>query len=529
MAATASFVSLLLLAAATGAQALLLSRHPFLLPSHGIRPFARSGVCTASEGADDDSLGDELAAEFRKALSKVSNEELSASDSRVLDSFVDGKKQEFVAFENDFEKELESVQESIDARLEGELAELQGSVMDKIDAAVEALRRENNREEAESSPVEKPAAASDGLAAELPADALIVVAGGTTELGQELMKSLAGGTWRVRALVPDGKSVSLPEGVEATPFAAFSPTALKKSMAGADALLVITAAAAGAGGVEPEVTPKLMQAVPAGTRQLLMVSVHGVERTDKLPYSLQNMMGSLDKQRASEQELILRAKRGIPSYSVLRIGKLKGGDVRKCEVCPGDGLGGDMPVATAVDALMQTMARPEAYNASFSVGVAGTGAGMTDWDDEFLKLVGPELYRRPLVSVEPEDAVTWLREFARGFLRPGQRLTTPISVQNMDDGVLLRFQPTGAEYLDFDTEETSDMKWAAAKTSTKPSESANKSDGALLLVAESRPEPRIRVTRAEMKEGVLVKEMSEAAVITRLDKELKQLDDIRRR
>jgi len=71
------------------------------------------------------------------------------------------------------------------------------------------------------------------------------------------------------------------------------------------------------------------------------------------------------------------------------------------------------------------------------------------------------------------------------------------------------------------------MKWASAK-SRKPS-SSSKSDGALLLVAESHPEPRIRVARAEMAEGVVVKEMSEGAVIARLEKELKQLENARRR
>ena len=66
------------------------------------------------------------------------------------------------------------------------------------------------------------------------------------------------------------------------------------------------------------------------------------------------------------------------------------------------------------------MGRPEAYNSSFSVGVLDGSAGdAKHWDDEFLKLVGPELFRRPLTAVSAEEAIPWLREFARGFLRPG--------------------------------------------------------------------------------------------------------------
>ena len=85
----------------------------------------------------------------------------------------------------------------------------------------------------------------------------------------------------------------------------------------------------------------------------------------------------------------------------------------------------------------------------------------------------------------------------------------------------MRLQATGAEYLDFDEVETADMKWASAKKAGQPSaKGSNKSDGALLLLAEARPFARIRVARAEMEEGVVVKEMSEAAVLSRLAKEL---------
>ena len=41
--------------------------------------------------------------------------------------------------------------------------------------------------------------------------------------------------------------------------------------------------------------------------------MHGVERTDKLPFSLQNVFGQLDKQRAAEQEVQLRALNQVPS------------------------------------------------------------------------------------------------------------------------------------------------------------------------------------------------------------------------
>ena len=54
--------------------------------------------------------------------------------------------------------------------------------------------------------------------------------------------------------------------------------------------------------------------------------------------------------------------------------------------------------------------------------------------------------------------------------------------------------------------------------------SRGKADGALVVVAEALPSPRVRVARAEMGEGVLVKEMSETAVLERLERGLSVLD-----
>lgn len=48
-----------------------------------------------------------------------------------------------------------------------------------------------------------------------------------------------------------------------------------------------------------------------------------MERTDQLPFSLQNVWGQLDKQRATEQEVALQARAALPGFSVLRVPKLK--------------------------------------------------------------------------------------------------------------------------------------------------------------------------------------------------------------
>jgi len=346
----------------------------------------------------------------------------------------------------------------------------------------------------------------------------------------------AGNGWRLRALLPDGKTVDAADvEYEAVKFTPFTPTALGRSLAGAATVIIVSAAAGGPGGIEPDVVPKLVKALDSGVRRLVIVSTHGVERADKLPFNLRNVFGQLDKQRAAEQEVVLKSRKSFPAFTIIRFGSLKGStSSSRVQIQPGDALDGEIPVSDAADLLLQALTRTEAINATLSAGLVGASASdaLSDelyWEDEWLKMVGPEVYRRPLEALPADEAVLWLREWARRFTRPAEQLTTPVAVQDVDDGVLLRFLTrAGGGYADFDAEETADDKWAAAKPGQSALE-AGEPDGALLLVAESRPMARVRVSRAEMSEGTVVKEMSEAAVLTKLDRALSELEKARRR
>lgn len=278
-----------------------------------------------------------------------------------------------------------------------------------------------------------------------------------------------------------------------------------------------------------------MAAVPEGITRLLYVGVHGVERTDKLPFSLQNVFGQLDKQRAAEQEVQLRALNQVPSYTLLRVSGQLGGGGGRCEIAPGDALQGDVSAAAAGAVLLESLQRPETVNASLSMGALpdNSGGPATDeahWDDQFIKLVGPEVLRKPLRVLSATDAAEWLREFARSFLSEGKRLTSPIEIEDIEGGAIIRFLYRGGSgYSDFDSPETADDRYAASKAATTPSRA--KADGALVLVAEAPAGSgaRVRVYRAQMDEGVLVKEMSETTVLERLAKELDALEKARGR
>jgi len=210
------------------------------------------------------------------------------------------------------------------------------------------------------------------------------------------------------------------------------------------------------------------------------------------------------------------------------------GEAGRAELAPGDALQGEVSTKAASMVLVESLLRPESVNASFSLAPPGacklpvvpqSAPDAAYYDDQFLKLVGPEIYRRALMGSERGAEYTvaelneWLREIALRFVQPGSGLTTPVELDELDgSGVVLRFvqKNPNARYASFDKEETDDEKWAKAKASTKQSKALP--DGALHLIAEVAPYARVRVARAEMGAEIVIKAMSEQTILEALDK-----------
>ena len=576
---------LLLLALIGAADAL---RCAWLHHRHHLRR-ALPPLLAETEGPDEDAV---FEAELRKAMSRLPDEELAASDRRAMDSMVEGRKSEFAAFESSFDQELKSVQDALDSKIEESSRKLESETMARIDAAVAALRRGGGDSAGAGASGDGGAAAaagSDGeaeLSAELPPGALVVVAGGGTALGREVLRQLgeAEGGYQLRSLELDGAPAAA-DGVDTRQFAPFAPSALKRDLADAAAVVIVSAAVGGKGGVEAEAVGKLAKGLGGGLRRVTLVSGHGTLRAGQLPFSLRNLLGQLDKLRAAEQEVVLRAARDVPAHAVLRLGRLappsssvRAGEGR-AELSPGDA--GDAPCCAqaAAQCVVESLVRREAVNVTFSLaqpadalgplpatssaaaasssaaaaasssagggGAAAAGAaaaadtaaaapagGEAWWEDEWLKLVGPEVLRVPLVSLGAAEAAEWLREWSQGLLRPGRGLTTPIEVVPQSDGALLRFlKSSGAGYDDVDAAEESDDPWRqkGAAAAMAKAIGRDKPDGALRLVAEAAPSARVRVCRAEMGPGVQAKEMSEQAVLARLAKDLADVEAARKR
>ena len=199
--------------------ALLLAHAHALLPAHALRcdhaaRVHRPSACVwralrasplrlSAAGGDSgsgDSVGDELEAALRKALSEMPAQEMIDSDRRLLDGLVDeAQANDLSASMSALDRELASVQEAMDSKIDSKLRDLEGETMRKIDAAVEELRKgrtkldpkEGSWEAADAAAAAERAAGALGAA--LPPGALVVVAGGGSALGRELLSVLGQG------------------------------------------------------------------------------------------------------------------------------------------------------------------------------------------------------------------------------------------------------------------------------------------------------------------------------------------------
>ena len=145
-------------------------------------------------------LGDELEAALRKALSEMPAQEQIDSDRRLLDGLVDeAQANDMSASMSALDRELASVQDAMESKIDSKLRDLEGETMAKIDAAVEELRKGRaklNAKEGSWEAADAAAAAelaAGALDAGLPSGALVVVVGGGTALGRELLSVLGQG------------------------------------------------------------------------------------------------------------------------------------------------------------------------------------------------------------------------------------------------------------------------------------------------------------------------------------------------
>ena len=214
--------------------------------------------------------------------------------------------------------------------------------------------------------------------------------------------------------------------------------------------------------------------------------------------------------------------------------------------------------SVAVNALLRLAVYPNA-NSTVSVLSTDCTRAPTDaeWDDELLKIVGPELGRVPLRFAGVAQTALRLGRIALDLQKPGSGLVTPIEVERFSNGARILFRPKESSYLSSKDEKSAAAAAAADSTSAVASPKTIKSgyispeeekrlarlaegaavaappvkakppklEGGLEIIVDERPYRRVRIRRCNMGPQTIVKEESEALVLKRVLQGIQALDN----
>ncbi len=354
----------------------------------------------------------------------------------------------------------------------------------------------------------------------------------------------------------------------------YSPTAnIPMGGDGAQCVILVASSLNGQSSAQNIMSRILKRTAPIGggkiaspPSHLIVLSSHGTERTDKFPYSMQNMMGGnkLTKRREVEEAVITtvkaRLEKGLAvppmDYTILKLGDVvddtKASSKGDLSLVPGDNLDGEVGITAAANTLLQAVAyQPFARNTTMSIAGGNTVDDEAFWNALFLKLDGPELWRSEnLVSEDQvnrkfdtlaEYMIQWSNRFENDASAEG--LTTPVSIvasrrpPSIAEGVLMRtgvrfqFKPTntGASYKSKSEErayerqdgpQTSSSGETKKRTVNPPPMKKQKKEGGVEIFIEKTTsnELRVRARRCNMDDATVIKEISENAIIKKLQK-----------
>jgi len=191
-------------------------------------------------------------------------------------------------------------------------------------------------------------------------------------------------------------------------------------------------------------------------RFVVLISSLGTRRSDMFPFSMQNAFsGVLDKKRLVELGVEELSKTLGFSYTTIRVGKVNDGAGEGVKMLAGDEMTEDITSKSAAEVALQSLLlQPAALNYSFSViSEKGSASSQADWDDQFLKLDGPELWREALGSVSVDAARDWIKKaWSKKWVKPGSGLTTPVDLVETANGVQLVFRKTSTNFMSFKEE-----------------------------------------------------------------------------
>ena len=182
----------------------------------------------------------------------------------------------------------------------------------------------------------------------------------------------------------------------------YSPTAnIPMGGDGAQCVILVASSLNGQSSAQNIISRILKRTAPIGggkiavpPSHLIVLSSHGTERTDKFPYSMQNLMGGnkLTKRREVEEAVIAtvkaRLEKGLAvppmDYTILKLGdvvddsKVSSSSKGDFSLLPGDTLDGEVGITAAANTLLQAVAyQPFARNTVLAAAVIPTSPSST--------------------------------------------------------------------------------------------------------------------------------------------------------
>ncbi len=217
---------------------------------------------------------------------------------------------------------------------------------------------------------------------------------------------------------------------------------------------------------------------------------------------------------------------------------------------------------TAVDALLRSASHPQTNSTISVVSIDAVDREVTDeeWDDEFLRIEGPELKRVPLYYSTSLQMGIKIGRVAQELQQPGSGLITPIEVERYANGVRLVFRPMQDSYksskeekdeekqkdadinsstienkevpkssyvrpeLDINFNPGLEEKEEEKKKKVAPKSKKVKPEGGLEIIVDDAPYRRVRIRRCNMGPETIVKEASEALILKAILIAIKQLE-----
>lgn len=214
------------------------------------------------------------------------------------------------------------------------------------------------------------------------------------------------------------------------------------------------------------------------------------------------------------------------------------------------------------EALFRSASHPQTNS---TITVLSTKAPQRDisdieWNDEFLKIVGPELERIPLIFTGEKQISLRLGLIAENLMQPGSGLITPIEIERFSNGIKILFKPKAAggyvsskeerkqiasvePKLSVNTvepksrgayvspeEERRQAQQVLASSKEPPSTQVKKKinrklEGGLEIYVDSVPTRRVRIRRCNMDTDTIVKEESEALILRSILKGIQTLEN----